>query len=138
MLQMRSVYPTAQDVLSAAPRKIAGVLLMLFNGEGTTRFHPKNLRNFLVEAYRGPQEDRVVAHVLDALEILKREKFIFQDYRDVVDSEWLALTEDGLAVRDALELQRPNRDWPRIGRSFSLAAGNIRNARRRSGDASLS
>jgi hypothetical protein len=67
MLQMRSVYPTAQDVLNAAPREIAGVLLTLFNGEGTMRFHPKNLRNFLVEAYRGPQADHVLAHVLDAM-----------------------------------------------------------------------
>jgi hypothetical protein len=39
--------------------------------------------------------------------ILKREKFVFQDYKDVVDSDWLALSEKGLAVHDASELELP-------------------------------
>jgi hypothetical protein len=104
-----TVFPSAQDLLSLTPRKLGGYILHLMNVDGSRRDHPKNIRNHVMDAYAGPLAERAAANVLAAIDFLKSEHYIFNDYQDTVDPNWFALTEKGLSIRDASEIEEATR-----------------------------
>jgi hypothetical protein len=47
---------------------------------------------------RAPSASRAADHVMSALDLLQREGYLIRSYRDVLDHDWLTLTDKGKAV----------------------------------------
>jgi hypothetical protein len=109
MRSLITALPSVQDLLALSPRKLGGYILQLMNADGSRRDHPKNIRNHVTDVYAGPSEEKAAANVLAALDLLKSEHYIFNDYQDTVDPNWFALTEKGLSIRDASQVEEPAR-----------------------------
>src|SRR5579863_9144237 len=108
MLSLSTVFGSAPEVLEQSPRTLGGYILQLINADGSRRDHPKNIREHVMDVYAGPQAKQVAAHVLTALDFLKREHYIYNDYQDAVDGDWFALTDKGLAIRAASQIEEPS------------------------------
>src|ERR1700678_1794845 len=108
MQSLTTAFVSATELLKQSPRSLGGYILQLINADGSRRDHPKNIREHVMNVYAGPEAKQAVAHVLAALDFLKRERYIYNDYQDAVDGEWFALTDKGLAIRHASQIEEPS------------------------------
>lgn len=127
---MTEIYPAAEHVLRDPTRTLAGQLLLLIKGDASGRVHPKNIRNYIDAAYPGSQGEEVWAHVLQAFELLKRDGYLYNDYKDVISADWCAVTEKGEAVTDPRQLENLRQSLFQHKASCSLVAVSFR-ARKR-------
>lgn len=109
MRSFSAVLPAPSDFLALSPRQLAGLLLELMNAVAYVRSHPKTLANDVLAAYPSASQERLVQHLMAALDLLAAEGYTFRDMKDAVDNDWFALTEKGRAVRDRAELNLPER-----------------------------
>ncbi|MEO8909520.1 MAG: hypothetical protein ABI408_04760, partial [Gemmatimonadaceae bacterium] len=108
MQSLTTAFGSAAEILEQSPRTLGGYILQLINADGSRRDHPKNIREHVMDVYAGPKAKQVAAHVLAAVDFLKREHYIYNDYQDAVDGEWFALTDKGLAIRNASQIEEPS------------------------------
>jgi hypothetical protein len=77
------------------------------NADAARPEHPKNIRLSIEDQYSGPSASKAADHVMTALELLQREGYLMKSYKDLLDHEWLTLTEKGKGIEKLGMMEQP-------------------------------
>jgi hypothetical protein len=133
MMSLTTVFGSADELLQQPTRALGGYILQLINADGSRRDHPKNIREHVMDAYAGPLAKKAADHVLDALDLLKREHYIYNDYQDAIDSDWFALTDKGLTISQAPQIEEPTNRLDSARGIVFISCGQYTEAERATG-----